>query len=109
VLTLTNDAAEVIRELTAQADYDRGGLRISARAFDDGAKGLELSLVEAPADEDVVVSLAEARVFLEPIVALALDRKVLDAQPEVDEDGGVAFLIAERSGGGPESNGVAAR
>ncbi|MEW6583533.1 MAG: Fe-S cluster assembly protein HesB [Actinomycetota bacterium] len=106
MLILTADAAEVIRDLTAQASYAQGGLRISARDLEGGGKGLEIHLVEAPAETDVVVSRAEARVFLEPVVALALDRKVLHAQADEDEDGnGVSFLIAEQAGG-PPVNGV---
>ena len=105
MLTLTHDAAEVIRDLTAQAHYGRGGLRIATRAMDDGSRGLEAGIVEAPSDEDIVVAVDDARVFLEPLVAIALERKVLDTQPEADDGGQVSFLIAEQPPGGPDLNG----
>jgi Fe-S cluster assembly iron-binding protein IscA len=79
MLAITDFAAEAIKTLTTDAELpEGGGLRISAPHPD---QGLELSLAGQPAADDVVLSGDGVSVFLEPIVAQALDDKVLDVQP----------------------------
>jgi Fe-S cluster assembly iron-binding protein IscA len=85
MLAITDIAAEAIRNLTTDAELPEGsGLRITAP---DPEQGLELSLAGRPADDDVVLSGDGVSVFLEPVVARALDDKVLDVQPVPGADG----------------------
>lgn len=92
MLTMTENAVHVIRDLTAQQQAPEGaGLRIST----DPAEGsLTLALVEQPIQGDQVVDSAGARVFLDPDTAQLLDDKALDAA--VDAQGAVQFGIAEQ-------------
>jgi iron-sulfur cluster assembly protein len=94
MLALTDAAAEVIRDLVADSPLsEAAGLRISAAQLQDGSPGLNLTLTDEPSDEDLVVDDHRARVFLEPIVAPALDDKILDAHAA---DGAVSFSIERR-------------
>ena len=94
MLTLTDNAAEVIRNLTAQPGLpDETGLRISTDAQGangDGA-GFRLALSQGPDQGDEVIEARQARVFVQPDAAQVLDDKMLDA--EVNEQGEVAFLV----------------
>lgn len=93
MLTLTENAVLVIRDLTAQQEVPEGaGLRI---ASDPTAGALTLALVERPAQGDQVVDDSGARIFLDPEAAEILDDKALDAA--VDAQGGVQFGFAEQS------------
>ena len=65
---------------------DDGGLRIAANP--DGGS-LSLTLEAVPADNDTVLELPGARVFLEPVAAQVLDDRTLDA--DVDPEGSVQF------------------
>ena len=92
MLTLTDNAVLVIRDLTAQQEVpDGAGLRI---ATDADAGALTLSLAEAPAQGDQVVDDSGARIFLDSDAAQLLDDKALDAA--VDAQGAVRFGLAER-------------
>ena len=91
MLTLTDNAVSVIRELAAQAEVpDSGGLRI---ATDPSAGALTLGLAAEPAPEDQVLDESGARIFLDPEAAQLLDDKALDAA--VDQQGGVQFAVGE--------------
>lgn len=91
VLTLTENASTVVKSIVEQSDdIQDGGLRISQDAVDSPA--LHVIPTEAPQPGDQVLEENGARVFLEETAAETLDDKVLDAQ--VDENGGVQFLIA---------------
>lgn len=93
MLTLTDTAVQVIRDLSSQgADSGDTGVRISSRT--DSAGSLALSVVEGPEPSDQVIEAAGARVFLDPTAANVLDDKSLDA--DVDDQGSVAFLIVEQ-------------
>lgn len=93
MLTLTDSAVTAIRNLTSQPELpDDTGLRIMAQ--DDGAPAFQVALAESPVDGDQVIESEGARVFLEANAAAALDDKSLDAQ--VDDEGTVAFTLAER-------------
>jgi Fe-S cluster assembly iron-binding protein IscA len=94
MLALTDAAAEVIRDLVAESPLsEAAGLRISAAQLQDGSPGLNLTLTDAPSAEDVVLDDQRVRVFLEPVVAPALDDKILDAHAA---DGDVSFSIEQR-------------
>lgn len=90
MLTLTDNAVLVIRDLTAQEEVPVGaGLRIAS----DPTGSLILSLAEQPQRGDQVVDAAGARIFLDPESAQVLEDKALDAA--VDHQGIVQFGIAD--------------
>ncbi|MEE6257894.1 HesB/IscA family protein [Plantactinospora sonchi] len=92
MLTMTENAVLVIRDLTAQQEAPTGaGLRI---ASDLAAGSLTLELAESPAQGDQVVDSDGARVFLDPQAAEILDDKALDAA--VDAEGTVQFGFSEQ-------------
>jgi iron-sulfur cluster assembly protein len=101
VLALTQNAVDVIQAIKASSDEvpDDAGLRISAEPGAEGS-GLELALVSAPVQSDVVVEAAGEQIFLEEDVAGYLEDKVLDAEIE---EGRVSFAIARQptTNGGP--------
>jgi iron-sulfur cluster assembly protein len=88
MLTMTSNAADVVKKIVEQnvADHD-AGLRIS-RAADES-----LALTPVPGSEpgDQVVEESGARVFLDEGAASVLDDKVLDAT--VGADGSVQFAV----------------
>ncbi|WP_026876188.1 hypothetical protein [Jiangella gansuensis] len=91
MLTLTENAAAVIRNIAGQQDMPEGtGMRIAAAV--DG--GLNLNLSPGPEDGDQVVDQGGARLFLDSQAAQMLDDKALDAA--VDPDGAVQFALAEQ-------------
>jgi Fe-S cluster assembly iron-binding protein IscA len=93
VLTLTANAAQAIRDLTAAApEPTQSGIRISSQG--EGANSLTLSLATAPEPADKVVEEEGARVYLDPVAATVLDDKSLDAG--ADDQGAVSFLVTER-------------
>jgi iron-sulfur cluster assembly protein len=92
LLTLTDNAVSVIRNLTDQQEVpDGAGLRI---ATDPQAGALTLSLAEAPLAGDEVLDTAGARLFLDTEAAILLDDKALDAA--VDPEGRVQFAVGEQ-------------
>ncbi|MEU0569545.1 Fe-S cluster assembly protein HesB [Nonomuraea sp. NPDC005983] len=94
MLTLTANAAQAIRDLTASApEPEQSGIRISSQG--EGATSLTLSLATQPEPADAVVEAEGARVYLDPVAATVLEDKALDAGP--DEQGAVAFLVTEQS------------
>ncbi|MEV0396233.1 HesB/IscA family protein [Polymorphospora rubra] len=95
MLTLTDNAVTVIRDLTTQQEVPEGaGLRI---ATDTSAGALTLGLAAQPVQGDQVVDDSGARIFLDPEAAQILDDKALDAS--VDAQGGVQFGITEQQAG----------
>jgi Fe-S cluster assembly iron-binding protein IscA len=92
MLTLTDNATQVIWDLTHQDQVPEGaGLRIAA---DPAAGALMLSLSPAPEEGDKVLDERGARLFLDAGTAPLLDDKSLDAA--VDDQGGVEFTLAEQ-------------
>ena len=90
MVTLTDQAAAVIRDLTTRPGLPaETGLRISSE--DGGAGGLALSLSDGPQAGDQVIEEADVHVFVQPTAAPTLDDKALDAQ--INEDGEVSFLL----------------
>ena len=92
MLTLTPDAASVIRDLVEHSDLpEAGGLRISD---DPSGTSLTLSLAALPAEDDRILDEAGAHVFLAPHAADLLDDKTLDAR--TDGDGHLEFGITQQ-------------
>ncbi|MFU8854239.1 HesB/IscA family protein [Micromonospora sp. SL1-18] len=87
MLTMTDNAVLVIRDLTQQQDVaDAGGLRIAA---DAAAGSLSIELVPQPTQGDQVVDSQGARIFLDADAAQLLNDTSVDAT--VDEEGIVQF------------------
>jgi Fe-S cluster assembly iron-binding protein IscA len=98
VLTLTDTAHEVVREMVEAAGVpDGSGLRIAADGDGDGAESLSLSLASGPLEGDQVLESAGSRVFVEAAAAELLDGSVLDAQRHDDH---VHFSIGLPDDGG---------
>jgi iron-sulfur cluster assembly protein len=101
VLALTPTAADAIHAiLDAPGMPESAGVRIAPHELtDNGAgattTGLEIALVEGPAEGDQVVDESGARVFLDEAVAPLLDDKILDASVEEQQ---VNFMLGERDG-----------
>jgi iron-sulfur cluster assembly protein len=94
VLTLTEEAKDVVREMVAaEGGAEGSGLRISADSDDDGG-ALSLTLADEPVEGDAVIDEDGTRVFLEPAAAALLDDKVLDAHRHDDH---VHFNLLEQS------------
>ena len=93
MLTMTDNAVLVIRDLAAQqAVSDGGGLRIAA---DADAGSLTVELVEQPVQgEEPVVDTEGARIFLDPDAAELLNDTSVDAS--VDDEGIVQFGFTEK-------------
>lgn len=92
MLTLTENATMIVKEIASQTGGEGAGLRIAA-APDQG--GLGISPAEQAEAGDQVVEQSGATVFLETQAAEVLDDKVLDAG--VDESGNVQFALAEQA------------
>jgi Fe-S cluster assembly iron-binding protein IscA len=92
MLTMTDNAVMVIRDLAAQQDVgEDGGLRIAA---DTGAGSLSIELVPQPAQGDQVVDNEGARIFLDADAAELLNETSVDAT--VDDEGIVQFGFTEK-------------
>lgn len=88
MLTLTENAAAVIRDITAQDEVPTGaGLRIAP----DVSGELNLSVSAEPLPGDEVVDKDGARLFLDREAAPILADKALDVS--VDGQGGVQFML----------------
>ncbi|PZG19433.1 adhesin [Micromonospora craterilacus] len=92
MLTMTDNAVLVIRDLATQQDVaDGGGVRIAA---DTAAGSLSVELVAAPIDGDQVVDNQGARIFLDSDAADLLGDASVDAT--VDDEGIVQFGFTEK-------------
>lgn len=96
MLTLTSNAAQVIRSLQSGSELpDGAGLRIATRPEED-VTSLQLAMAAAPTGDDEVVEAQGARVFLENSAASMLEQMILDA--EVDDKGSVQFFLGNQPG-----------
>ena len=92
MLTMTDNAVLVIRDLAAQQDVaDAGGLRIAA---DTEAGSLSIELVPEPVRGDQVVDTEGARIFLDSDAAELLNDTSVDAV--VADEGVVQFGFSEK-------------
>jgi iron-sulfur cluster assembly protein len=86
VLTLTDTAAEAVRQIAAGSGLEpEPGLRISPGEPVPEGTPLEIGLAGAPAPTDQTIDENGARVYVDAPVAEALGDKVLDAQVEGDQ------------------------
>lgn len=92
MLTLTETAAKVIRNLSTQPESADKGIRISSQGED--ASSLMLSVAEGPESSDQVVESEGAKVYLDPVAATVLDDKSLDA--DIDDQGGISFHVEDQ-------------
>ena len=93
MLTLTNEASTVVKDLAERATgSDEAGLRIST--LPDNPKDYEVKVAVFPEPDDVVVVNDGAQVFLEARAAAALTNRVLDAT--VEPDGAVRFQLGQQ-------------
>jgi len=96
MLTLSESAADAIRELSSQPGMPADtGLRIVPNTENTGGPAFAAALSAGPDPDDRVVESGQARVYLEPHVVEELDDKVLDA--DVDQRGVVAFRVTPQS------------
>jgi iron-sulfur cluster assembly protein len=85
MLTLTESAKEMVRDMVSAGDAPEGsGLRIAAAHDDEGGPALSLELATEPAEGDQVLDEDGLLVFIEPEAATMLDDKILDAQRHDD-------------------------
>jgi Fe-S cluster assembly iron-binding protein IscA len=92
MLTMTDNAVLVIRDLVNQEDIaEAGGLRITA---DTAAASLTIELVPEPTQGDQVVDNQGARIFLDADAAELLSDSSVDAT--VDDEGIVQFGFTEK-------------
>jgi iron-sulfur cluster assembly protein len=99
MLTMTDNAATAIRDITSQEAVPPGaGLRIAA---DESGDGLLLSLAAQPFEGDQIVDSAGARLFLDQYAAALLDGMELDVT--VDPSGDLQFAVADQWPPLPES------
>lgn len=88
MLTMTDEARDIIRMIPEERRYaDTAGLRIARP--EEAPRGFRVGPVNAPAEDDHVVILDGARVFLDPAAAAHLAGKQLDAR--FDSQGRVHF------------------
>jgi Fe-S cluster assembly iron-binding protein IscA len=93
MLVLTEAAAEAVKSVTSTPQTPDGtGLRIASSAPEPEDPGaLQVTAAASPGENDQVIEIAGARVFLEPQAAAYLDDKVLDGQ--LDEQGQAHFTL----------------
>ncbi|MEU6073369.1 adhesin [Micromonospora sp. NPDC047074] len=92
MLTMTDNAVMVIRDLATQQDVAQdGGVRIAA---DTDAGSLTVELVAEPVEGDQVVDNQGARIFLDSDAADLLGDASVDAS--VDDEGIVQFGFTEK-------------
>ena len=88
MLTLTDNASTIVKEIAAQIP-EAAGLRITSESADQPSFEVEPAAAAEPGDE--VVEQDGATIYLDEAANLQLDDKVLDAA--VDQNGGVQFAL----------------
>ena len=102
MLIMTESAAEAVRQLSAGSGLEpEPGLRITAGPATQDGPPLEIDLAAEAAPSDQTIEDGGARLYLEELVAPALDDKVLDAEIEGDE---VRFELREANPGSLNGN-----
>lgn len=93
MLTLTDTASTVVKEIVSRADDSgNGGLRIDAATPE--STEFAVAIAAAPEAADSIVEQDGARVFLGGGAPEALADKTLDAR--VDQEGRVAFDVLQQ-------------
>ena len=96
MLTLTENASTIVRDITAQiqpAEADDAGLRITTD--DTPEPAFAISATEGPQPGDAKVEQDGATVYLDGPSAEQLGDKVLDAS--LDPSGNVQFALGEQA------------
>jgi len=94
MLTLTENASTIVRDITEQTGAgDLGGLRITAEPVEEATPepAFAISAAQGPQPGDATVERDGATVYLDKTSAEQLDDKVLDAG--VDPAGNVQFAL----------------
>jgi Fe-S cluster assembly iron-binding protein IscA len=103
MLTITENAAKAVRQISAGSGLEPDpGLRISMGAPTADGTPLELAVTGEPESTDQTVEDDGARVYLEDILAPALDDKVLDAQIADDR---IQFALRDAQPGPMDGDG----
>ncbi|MGH8603111.1 MAG: hypothetical protein ACREXR_10175, partial [Gammaproteobacteria bacterium] len=96
MLTVTEAAARAINSLVTKNQMPEGaGLRIAPQGQTSRSEGLGLSIAAAPADEDTVIEVSGAKVFLASTVVYDLHEQELDVEPAAG--GEVRFIVERRA------------
>ena len=91
MLTLTENASTIVKEIAAQTEGEGPGLRIAA---DPDQASFGITPASQPEPGDQVVEQSGATVYLESQAAEVLSDKILDAG--VDEAGNVQFAVGQQ-------------
>jgi iron-sulfur cluster assembly protein len=92
MFTITESAAEAIKQLTAaQNVHADGGLRLTLDGPPEDSAALSVAVTAHPDAGDDVVATADAHVFLAHGTRVRLADKVLDVRKDID--GHYTFLI----------------
>jgi iron-sulfur cluster assembly protein len=103
MLTITDDAATAVRQISADSGLEPDpGLRISVGPPSPEGAALEIGLAAAAEPRDETVEEGGARVYLDEMVAPALDDKILDAELHGDH---VHFTLRDAQAGSADGNG----
>jgi Fe-S cluster assembly iron-binding protein IscA len=98
MLSMTDTAADAVRRISEGSGLEPDpGLRISAGQPTPDGTPLEIGLAGEAAPHDQTVEEDGARIYVEELVAPALDDKVLDAAVEGDQ---VRFALRDAEPGG---------
>ena len=83
MLVLTEAAARVVKSVTATLEEaGTAGLRIASVApGPEGHDALQVTTAPVPEENDQVIEVCAARIYLEPQAAALLEDMILDAQP----------------------------
>lgn len=97
MLTVTEAAARAINSLVTKNQMPEGaGLRITPQGQTTRAEGLGLSIAARPADDDTVLQVHGAKVFLATSVVFDLHEQQLDVDEADDE---VRFFVERQPKG----------
>ena len=90
MLTLTENASTIVRDITTQPGLpETAGLRITS---DGDQSSFAIAAADNAEPADQVVEQAGATLYLDPQAATVLEDKILDAA--VDDSGQVEFALA---------------
>jgi iron-sulfur cluster assembly protein len=93
MLTLTENASTIVKDLSSQTGSERAGLRIAADPVLES--NLSVTAADHPEPGDQIVEQDGATVYLQEKAAEILSDKVLDAG--LDPAGNVQFAIGEQA------------
>jgi iron-sulfur cluster assembly protein len=93
MLTLTENASTIVKDIAARTGQEGAGLRISADPAMEASFSVTAS--DHPEPGDQVVEQSGATVYVENQTAEVLSDKVLDAG--VDEAGNIQFALGQQA------------